>query len=112
MNRIQRARTMNVALPSAVATYSMKYKDEGIVQVPTIINRNTYRNRRDRGMSHEEAVSKGPLMPHAAAADLKELRLPGSRPRRRHGDSLRAWQAKRGKETPDQLAALAKWGVA
>lgn len=109
--RVNRARKLKIKPPATPPARYISYKDEGRVLVPGDISKSTYYTRRSAGKSHEEAID--PRRHHAKAADLDELVLPGSRPprKKRMGEPLRAWQAREGEETPDQLAAMAKYGV-
>jgi len=108
--RFKKVLSMDIQPPSTPPDYEVTVRGETHI-VPGHIKRATYRTRRYAGWTHEEAVNT-PIGAHAPAAALVELKLPGSRPPRKFiGHALRGWHAKRGKETPDQLAAMKKYGV-
>lgn len=54
MSRIAKARTMAIALPTGTRMIGWHGQQW---EVPVLIKRDTYCNRRDRGMTHEQACS-------------------------------------------------------
>lgn len=106
--RIKRALAMKITVPDQESDYTVRFHGREY-SVPGHLKMRTYLNRRYAGWTHKEACA--PAGQHAPASALKELELPGSRPPRKPaGHALRGWQARKGKESADQLEALAKYG--